>query len=141
MNIFYMIPQTIKVIKNNARYYTSFLGGRQAVYAFADDTQLNKCKMFLETYKERYSTYPPAKNGENKIVTRFDEGGVYVVEENTELLQRYCLMYNVGLSIIEKFDFEFNTNAFVVDASAVEILPEISQSQRAELLNYVLLLS
>jgi hypothetical protein len=136
-----MIKKTLKVLKNNAKYYTSFLASRQTVYAFEDDTQLNNCKRFLEAYKARYSTYPPANNREYKLVTRFDEGGVYVVEENTELLQRYCLMYNVGLSMIEKFDFEFNTNAFVVDASAVEILPEISQSQRAELLNYVLLLS
>jgi hypothetical protein len=136
-----MIPQTIKVIKNNARYYTSFLASRQTVYAFEDDTQLNKCKRFLERYKERYSTYPPAKNGENKIVTRFDEGGVYVVEENTELLQRYCLMYNVGLSSIKRFDFDFSANSFIVDVSAEDILPEIDHKQRAELLNYALILS
>ena len=138
MNI---IPRTLKVLKNNSRYYTSFLGGRQVMYAFTDDVQLQNCKRFLESYKDRYMTYPPANNREYKLVTRFDEGSVYVVEEDTECLQRLCLMYNVGLSTIEKFSCEFNTDSFVVDVSAIDILPEITQKQQVELLNYALILS
>ena len=50
-------------------------------------------------------------------------------------------MYNVGLVSIEKFQYEFKNDRFDVNVSAASILPDISDSERVELLNYALLLS
>ena len=138
-----MIPRHIKVIKIGPRYYSAFLGERQHIYAFIKSEPLRNCQRFLNEYKSFYSSYPPADNSLNRI-TKGDEDLDEVPQIHLELydsFQRQCLMYNVGLVSIEKFQYEFKNDRFDVNVSVASILPDISDSERVELLNYVLMLS
>jgi hypothetical protein len=66
---------------------------------------------------------------------------VHAEVENVEVLKRRCLMYNVGLMEIEKFEYSFRNGLFNVDISAEDILPDVSLQERKNLLNYALILN
>jgi hypothetical protein len=131
----------LHVIKNGTRYYSSYLGTRQHVYAFTKDEPLKKCTQFINEYKHTHSKYPPADHTCLKMSTLDDENDfIHTDTENLDELQRLCLMFNVGLVIVERFDYEFTPANFTVNVSADEILPDISHEERVDLLNYVLTL-
>jgi len=132
----------LQVIKNGSRYYSSYLGNKQQIYAFVKEEPLKKCTQFITEYKDTHSKYPPADNTILKASTIDDEDDyIYVDTEDSDELQRRCYMFNAGLSIVESFDYDFTSTNFTVNVSAADILPDISHKERARLLNYALTLS
>jgi len=131
----------VKVIKNGSKYYSSFLGGRQHIFTFVKDEPLKKCQGFLESYRKYHAAYPLCDTS-TKAPTRPDEYDFTRVDtEKVSVLERQCLMYNVGLMMIEKFEYSFQNERFNVSVSSVDILPEINIRERIKLLNYALLLN
>jgi hypothetical protein len=136
------VPKYIRVLKNGPRYYSSFIKGRQYIYSFIHDEPLRNCAEFISEYKRYYKKYPPIDNLLLRRQTRREKyDNVHVEVADTEVLQRHCLMYNVGLVAIEKFEYSFGNGLFDVDISADSILPHINIKERKNLLNYALLLN
>jgi len=131
----------VMVIKNGSRYYSSLLGGKRRVLAFTEDKPLKKCKQFLSDYRTFYSTYPPADGGMRKPTVPEESENIYVALEDVDNLQRYCNMYSIGLMMVERFEYSFFNERFDVNVAAADILPTITNHERAELLNYALLLN
>jgi hypothetical protein len=105
------------------------------------DEPLQKCTQFINEYKRTHSKYPPADHTVLKLSTLDDENEfIYTDTENLDELQRMCLMFNVGLVIVESFDYNFTSTNFTVDVSAADVIPDISHDERVELLNYALIL-
>ena len=137
-----IIPSYIKVLKNGSKYYSSFIGGRQHIYSFVNKEPLQKCREFISTYKMYHHKYPPADNSSLRLPTRpEDYDNLYTEVEETADLQRRCLMYNVGLVVVEKFDYKVRRDMFDVSLSVADILPEIDIEERVQLLNYALILN
>jgi len=134
------VPRFIKVIKSGTRYYSSFLDKRQAIYGFTSDTELYKCRSFIVQYKTIHHTYPPANCREIIKPTIPDMSRLHVSNEDTKLLQRSCLMFNVGLVHINKFDYSLSPEHMTVDIQAEDIVPIIGYDEYIDLLNYSLVL-
>ena len=135
------VPQYIRVLKNGPRYYSSFIRERQHIYSFIRDEPLRNCAKFISDYKRYYKKYPPIDNLSPRLTTRREKyDNVHVEVADTEVLQRHCLMYNVGLIAIDKFDYIFREGMFNISISADNILPPINIKERKNLLNYALLL-
>jgi hypothetical protein len=131
----------VKVIKNGSRYYSCLLGGERRVLAFTDDKPLKKCQKFLKHYKTLYSTYPPADGGLRKPTVPEESEHTYICVEEVDNLQRYCHMYSVGLTMVERFEYSFTNERFDIDVAAEDILPPITDKERANLLNYALIIN
>lgn len=131
----------LQVIKNGSRYYSSYLGNRQHVYAFIKEEPLKKCTQFITKYKDTYSKYPPADHTVLKLATFDDEDEfIHTDTEDLDELHRSCLMFNVGLVIIESFNYTFTGTNFTVDVAAAEMVQDVSREERANLLNYAFML-
>lgn len=131
----------MRVLKNGRKYYSSFLDGRQYIYSFIKNEPLRNCQRFISDYKRIHSTFPPADTSYINVPTRSENSDyIYVDTEDTEELQRTCLIYNAGLVAIESFEYVSGGDAFDVKISAAEILPYIDHSEQVELLHYALLL-
>ena len=131
----------VRVIKNGPRYYSSFIGDHQYIYSFTRDEPLQRCYNFIKDYKSRHKKYPPAEIYSMRLSMRPENDFVHAEVENVEVLKRRCLMYNVGLMEIEKFEYSFRNGLFHVDISAEDILPDVSLQERKNLLNYALILN
>jgi len=131
----------VKVIKNGSRYYSSLLGGERRVLAFSNDEPLKKCQNFLKHYKTLYSTYPPADGGLRKPTVPEESEYTYIGIKDVDNLQRYCHMYSIGLMMVERFEYSFINERFDVDIAAANILPPITNHERANLLNYALIIN
>ncbi len=133
-------PRFIKVIKSGTRYYSSFIDKRQSIYGFTSDTELDKCRRFLVQYKTIHNAYPPADCARFIKQTIPDLAELHVSTEETELLQRSCIMYNVGLVHVHKFDYMLSPEHMTVDIKAEDIIPIIEYDDYIDLLNYALIL-
>ena len=131
----------VRVIKNGSRYYSSFIGDRQHVYSFIRYQPLRNCSEFIAEYKMYHKKYPPADTFSRRLSTRPETDFIHAEVEDVEILKRRCLMYNVGLLEVDKFEYTFNRGLFDVNISAEDILPDISLQERKNLLNYALLLN
>jgi hypothetical protein len=132
----------VRVLKNGSRYYSSFVGGRQHVYSFLRDEPLRNCADFIAEYKKYHKRYPPADTFSRKLYTKQEnEDSIRVDLENIHVLQRRCLMYNVGLIEVDKFEYTFKKGLFDVSMSVHDTLPDISLQERKNLLNYALILN
>lgn len=132
----------LRVIKNGPRYYSSFVEDKQHIYSFVRDEPLRNCANFIKDYKRYYKKYPPAETSSRKLSTLPDyENYIHVEMEDIYILQRRCLMYNVGLLEVGKFEYMFKKGIFDVSISVNSILPEIDIDERKNLLNYALLLN
>ena len=131
----------VRVIKNGPRYYSSFIGYRQHIYSFTRPEPLQRCHEFIADYKRIYKKYPPANTTSMRLSTRPENDFVHTEVEDVQTLHRQCLMYNVGLMDIEKFEYTFKRGLFDVNISAAEFVIDISLQERKNLLNYALLLN
>jgi len=136
------VPKYIRVLKNGPKYYSSFIRDRQYIYSFIHDEPLRNCAKFVSEYKRYYKKYPPIDNLSLRLQTKHEKyDDVHIEVADTEVLQRHCLMYNVGLLSIKKFEYSHGNGLFYVDISADNILPLINIKERKNLLNYALLLN
>ncbi len=131
----------VRVIKNGPRYYSSFVGDRQHIYSFTQSEPLQRCHEFIADYKRYHKKYPPADTNSMRLSLRPEDDLVHTEVEDIHVLQRRCLMYNVGLVKVEKFDYIFKRGTFNVDISVAEINSDISLQERKDLLNYALILN
>ena len=132
----------VRVLKNGSRYYSSFVGGRQHVYSFLRDEPLQNCAQFISEYKKYHKRYPPADTFSRKLSTKPENDDSIRVElEDIHVLQRRCMMYNVGLIEVDKFEYTFKSGLFDVRMSVNDTLPDIDIQERRNLLNYALILN
>lgn len=133
----------IQVIKNGTRYFSSYLDNKQHIYAFNKAEPLEKCTRFINEYRQMHGKFPPADSSSAiKLSTIKDESDlVHTETEEMYEFHRRCLTYNVGLAIIESFNYEFSNTDFTVKVAASETMESISHDERIELLNYAFMLN
>ena len=133
----------IQVIKNGNRYFSSYLGNRQHIYAFSKEEPLIQCTRFINEYRRMHSKFPPADSSSaTKLFTLKDETEVVHTEtKDMYEFHRLCLTYNVGLAIIDSFKYDFSDTDFTVKVAAAETMEDISKEERVDLLNYAFMLN
>jgi len=131
------------VIINGNRYFSSYLGNKQHIYAFIKKEPLVSCTRFITEYRQMHSRFPPADSSSAmKLFTLKDETDVVHTEtKDMYEFHRLCLTFNVGLAIIESFKYDLASTDFTVNVAASETMEDISQDERVELLNYAFMLN
>jgi hypothetical protein len=139
---FITVPTHITVIKNGTKYFSSTIENKRHIYAFIDEASLNKCCSFIKTFRKRYKSFPIMEETHVQVAySPYDFPNISVENENTMEMQRLCYTYGVGLVIVDKFEYEFKVKNIDRNISIADILPEIDQTMRVDLLNYALSMS
>jgi len=110
------IPATVKtisVIKNKQkRFYTTHINDKQSIFAFTHSSSALECTKFLNKYRQKYTGFPtinmdryiPSPNIQ-EISDSLVSLQLKITSENTDKLIEKCAMSNLGLILINSFDF------------------------------------
>jgi hypothetical protein len=117
------IPRFVKVLKlNDNKYYTDFINKKQCIYSFSNLDSAQECALYAANHKHLYSRYPIISEnkhfielkktipGKRKPVKKILEDELCVYEENLEGLIIACSIINLGLIIVDRFDFQINND-------------------------------
>jgi len=121
---------------NKFKYYSSLLGGdKQYIYSFTSKNLSNKCYDFLKSYKLRYNRYPDL-NVNSKMKKISNDIDISIEIEILNDFKGYCLINNVGLISIDKFDYTFIDNIskrkdiYNLSISAIDLLENEEVSKK-----------
>jgi hypothetical protein len=121
------------------KYYSGILNEKQCVYSFTSQLQADKCKKFLLDYKNINKKYPDLYVSKT-LKQAFDDShfDIYVEDESLFLMKRRCLLNNIGLIGITRFDYTFDEikdnlkNVFTLSISAVDLLENDNFAHKEE---------
>jgi hypothetical protein len=153
------IPKVLKLIRKKEiirdswwtpeyggdKYYSSIFHDKQYIYSFLTNESAETCEKFLKKYKSIHNRYPDLLP--NKSFKKIDNmNDIYIDEETIYAMKTRCLINNVGLIGISRFEYTFidsffgQKNVFNLHISAVDLLEndDINQEQRIDHLNYLL---
>ena len=112
-------PNKIKVIrkkeiyswwsltKEHDKYFSSTLQGKQYIYSFNSFQTAEKCKKFINDYKQVNGVYPDASSNNAPTIIEFFE--IDIEDEIFDLMKERCLINGVGLLFITDLEYTFDT--------------------------------
>jgi hypothetical protein len=116
------IPKVVKVLKLNDKYYTDFINKKQCIYSFSNLDSAQECALYAANHKHLYNRYPILSEnkdlielkktipGRRKPVKKILEDELCIYEEDLEGLIIACNIINLGLIIVDRFDFQINND-------------------------------
>lgn len=124
----------LKVITHSGTYYSNSVNNRPAVYSFSNVRAAQNCCMYLANFKSRYSEYPYLINNNTpikklKLLEPYERVPVkYLLNEfeieieNSEDLLISCNSINIGLILIDQFNYLFLDNEINVKFVGCDLL-------------------
>jgi len=112
------VPKYVRVVKNHKKYFTKFINGKQCMYSFSNVDSARECSIYLAKYKNMYGSYPFAfvftdetrpkmiETHKRMSVSNILNLELNIPEENLDSLIVKCDIANLGLILIDEFNFK-----------------------------------
>ena len=101
----------LRTVRTN-KYYSSFIGDHQCIYAFEREVDAHKCRDFLMDHKKRKGMYPRINCGlfPKALLKDGTEEDEVIIQSVGADFENDCIMYRVCIAELSHFDYIINTS-------------------------------